>query len=75
MPIELRKLKKMLTPQVTGRVGSNPCRWSVIACVSAMPLGWAVSLTSLPVEYRTTLGWLRSLRTMSFRSRRHQSLK
>lgn len=49
-PMELKKLKKMFTPQVTGRESSSPCRKSVISLVRAMPRFWAVSLTSLPVE-------------------------
>ena len=48
--MELNKLKKMFTPQVTGRESSSPCRKSVISFVRAMPRFWAVSLTSLPVE-------------------------
>ena len=45
-PMEDRKLKKMLMPQVTGRVLSSECRYSVSSRVSWMPFFCAVSLTS-----------------------------
>ena len=58
MPIEARKLKKMLMPAVTGRVGSKAWKHSVSSLVKAMPRAWLVSETSFPEEYMTTQGWL-----------------
>ena len=57
-PMDDKKLKKILTPQVTGLVASSPCRYCVMASVRAIPRGCAVSDTSLPIEYMITLGWL-----------------
>ena len=58
MPMLLRKLKKILIPQVTGRVGSISCRYAVKSFCNWMPFSCALSATSLPVEYMITLGWL-----------------
>ncbi len=51
-----------------GRVESSECKSAVISFAFSTPSRFAGSLTSLPIEYIRTDGWLQSRRTIARRS-------
>ena len=64
-----------LKPAVTGRVGSSSWQMSVSRFATFQPSASACSRISLPMLHITTLGWLRSRRIMSRRSRSPHSVE
>ena len=64
-----------LIPFVTKRVPSSDRTFSASRRDQTAPCGFATSGISLPIEYRITLGWLTSLRTIASTSRSHHSGK
>ena len=58
---------------VTNLVPSNDRIFSATARPTRAPMGVPASGISLPMQYRITLGWLKSLRTMASTSASHHS--